>query len=827
MVATSGDATSSGAASQTTLANAQVAGVTTGGGPAAATAANKASGSVVDVGVADSQSGAAVAVPGDSSSNTTAKSGSAAAGGVNAQNVVSNQALASVQVGGANQAEISGESDHQTTIGDVGIGLASTGDALVNYPQASVGTNSSTATGPRSDSVSTTGLTSDTSVAGSLSSTTVVQAGVASTSTASNLLTNAPAGAVEQSIQSTGGSGPAPVGPTDPISVQQVQQVTLEGGAGAIAASAAACGGTACGSAGYAKKGSSPAGDVEAASGAAQAIGLEAQNVVETNGLASVKVKGQNFGLITVIIQSVTNILNGGGGLAESGQASAVEATTGKSSKSYQVTTPDGNGPVDTAVQSGSAAATGANISNQVELRSEAQVKVEGDNYNPITVLVKLAATLTNWGWAEASSGDASAGAARRPSAEESAAGTKAASGSASATGLQVKNQVNLGGLATVEVTGSNYAPITVQIQFITDIYNQGVAVASSGAAQAGGQYGSASRGSSQPIVGVRSRRTTIERGLLQAQSGAAASQGNASSVVVVNYQVASVANPGGPSVSKNEASFSIASSGEASAVSGLAFSGPPPPPPIQKPPADPPGYDYPPVYYYPPIYYYPRTTLPVYGNLLLDEYPVYAAAPLPGWGLWPPQPQPAPPPGTRVRVDTNFVWPGGQPLPMPLPPSAVRSSGAEWSWPSSTLQGMPGQRAPLRRPGVGPGETAGSTFAVDPWSVWPSPQGLAMPDQRVKALAVGSQGLAGESLLTRRPRALSPEDLAASLAAGGLAIAGLWRRRVFLLALALQTLVGLRTAVVLLPRLWCLSIVRLWSLGLLVGLGLAALLQF
>ena len=81
--------------------------------------------------------------------------------------------------------------------------------------------------------------------------------------------------------------------------------------------------------------------------------------------------------------------------------------------------------------RSGSASATGAQVQNNVDLRSSAAVKVNGNNYNPINIMLNLAASLTNWGVGLASSGDAQS---------SGGGGGTASSGASNATGLQVLN---------------------------------------------------------------------------------------------------------------------------------------------------------------------------------------------------------------------------------------------------------------------------------------------------------------------------------------------------------------------------------------------------
>jgi hypothetical protein len=208
----------------------------------------------------------------------------------------------------------------------------------------------------------------------------------------------------------------------------------------------------------------------QASSGAANAQGLVAQNQVSTNATASVHVGGENFAPITILIDAITQISNVGVASSTSGAATAnANANATPSSVSRAP-----------ASSSGNAHAIGSQVVNRTTLRSAASVHVAGDNYNPINLILNLAAQFVNWGVGVANSGDA--------------AGT---SGSASAIGLQVTNLVNMWASASVDIDGNNYAPIVIEVHFNTTIDNAGVALARTGAASAGGSISGIPTGSS------------------------------------------------------------------------------------------------------------------------------------------------------------------------------------------------------------------------------------------------------------------------------------------------------------------------------------------
>ena len=808
----SGDAVSSGSNSQTVLANGQVSGVETGGGKASATSGNIADGGVLDTGVADSQSGASVAIPAQgTSSGASATSGSAAASGLAAQNTVVNSSTGSVQVAGKNHADIENYSVHETTVENVGQASATTGDAYVNYSSSRRKNNSSSAKGPRSEPISDTGSTGQTTVTGGTSSTTYVGGGVATTRATGDLTTNAKDGAVKQQVASNTGLTPVPVSTDTAITVEHEQEVELKSGGQAEAKSLAACATAKCNPTGAAAQ--AGAGGVSAATGAARASGLEAQNVVTTQGQASVNVKGENYGVITLVVESLTRIFNHGKAQSVSGRTQSVEyavpaSGTSDSLASRGVSTPTGGG-----AQSGGADATGARLTNEVNLSSKASVKVEGDNHNPIELLLEMAVNLVNWGKASSTSGDAAAG------GEGGRAGSsQAASGSSSATGLTVQNLVNLNGLATVDIEGNNYAPITVWLRFITEIENEGSARAKSGNVDSGDQLerkGDEFRTASGLVIDTRDGQSLLEQGLLTAQTGAAVAVGNQSSVAIVNYQLAGTANPQGESVAFNFADFLVDAWGAAGASSGDASAGLPPPPPPQPDSAR-------------GVTEWPDAEEPPLldpNGWLADGVAVGVPTGGPLGGL---------PVGTLVAVESAAGWPAAALPPMPAPRMPGDGAGVDLGWPNGEPIGTPwppGGRggspnlAPFPWPGQGSNANAstGSLVDVNPWALWPGAMGPAMPDQVANESAL--RGRNDNDGLIRRPQSLTPEHLAAFLAAGGLAIGGLWRRRALVVAIALNSLVGLRAAVLLLGRHWLVSFVRLWCLALLAGVGLARIL--
>ena len=195
-----------------------------------------------------------------------------------------------------------------------------------------------------------------------------------------------------------------PLGATpSAIKLQSNQAVTIAAGGAASAASGAACATAGCPIAATAPA----AAGANAASGAANAQGVVAQNTVNTNANASVRVGGQNYAPITVIINNITQIFNWGGAVATTGDTTAGGGAAGA--------------PAATQAASGSAQAIGAQVQNTVNINASAAVHVLGDNHNPIDIIMNMAASMFNWGMGSAQSGDAQSGgpapAAGRPAA--------------------------------------------------------------------------------------------------------------------------------------------------------------------------------------------------------------------------------------------------------------------------------------------------------------------------------------------------------------------------------------------------------------------------
>jgi hypothetical protein len=360
----------------------------------------------------------------------------------------------------------------------------------------------------------------------------------------------------------------------------------------------------------------------EASSGHAQAQGVVAQNGVNTAAVVNVKVGGENRGLISVIVETITNIFNWGQADATSGAAAA----TGGAATTYvqpaagsggSAATPAGTGAQTTGshatAASGNADASGAQVNDEVKLRSSTSVRVAGDNYDPIDVLVKLAVKLVNWGVGAATTGDArSTGLPSTGTADGSSTAhrsvTSATSGGARATGLYVQNLVDLLADVTIDIRGSNYGKINLHIQFLTDIYNLGAARAVSGNATAGGAASEAAPGGgSSGAAGAPSPRVSAYAGpgpvpgtaILPAhtkevadtsgssstwltnasntiaQSGSSLVTGDQSSVIALNQQVTGA--PGSDNARHtqvNAASYTIQTEGRACATTGPATAG-------------------------------------------------------------------------------------------------------------------------------------------------------------------------------------------------------------------------------------------------------------
>jgi hypothetical protein len=477
--------------------------------------------------------------------------------GLVSQNVVAHSGQAVVQVHGANHGNVSVQSSNQVAITESATANANSGAALSapgGIPAALGGTAplgaaAAPAGAPQSVAQHTAGLVSQTTVQGSLE------------------------------VVAT-----PPSDPNAALTVIQAQGVTIQNGGSAHAGSSPACAGNGCVTPGQvqAPPGStSPTGTstqaqtatsnaaTQASSGPVEVVGLVAQNVVNTIGNILVTVGGQNRGRIQVIIESITEIFNGGNASGRSGDATAsggqgapaigapggsAASVSGAQGGSTASVSGAQGGPAQIAT-SGNAEAKGAQVSNDVDLRASAAVKISGDNRNPITVFLDLFAFLTNQGSGSATSGDAYLVGQSSPSGR----GSGASSGGAKATGLEVQNRVNMTASAIVEIEGSNYADIYAHIRFHTRIQNKGQATAMSGNARAAGvlapvtaagpgQPAAAGSQASAPSTSSNAASADNGSGSTAVRSGEAVALGNVSSSTLSSFQYAG-ANAGGAAV--------------------------------------------------------------------------------------------------------------------------------------------------------------------------------------------------------------------------------------------------------------------------------------
>jgi len=393
---------------------------------------------------------------------------------------VSNAANASVQVGGVNQAPISARSTSNLSVKDVGVATAQSGSVKAVAEPKVVTAADEPSPSPSSDNVTATGLNA--------------QVDVTNTFETSRLIAGGPAN-------------------KDAISITQSQTVSVTSGGSAAGRSGAVCDGSACGvSSAPATSGGAGAAARQAVSGAAEAQGLDASNTVTTEAKASVSVAGRNFAPIRLIVDALTNIQNWGSARAVSG--AAVSSGGAQRATVNQATT----------AASGTAQATGAQVRTRVNLSSSASVRVEKDNYNPINIILKLAANFLNWGVGDASSGNATT----RPVGAQAGGASMASSGASTAAGLQTENVVNLQADASVVVEGDNYAPISVWIRFDTELDNRGWADASTGNAQA--TAARATGGTTSPAAPA---------GTVVARGGSATTTGDSVKVTTVAQQSA------------------------------------------------------------------------------------------------------------------------------------------------------------------------------------------------------------------------------------------------------------------------------------------------
>jgi hypothetical protein len=472
--AASGNVAAHGVQNQAALANQQTSVVDAGSGNNQTAAANTNNSTIDDKGAATGQSGLAAAQTGaltaPSGGQANAQSGGASATGLNAQNVVVNGSQAVVQVGGANSGAISIQNANTVLVQDRGAAAANSGAALSSIaPTPTPTPNASLVTGGAA-------LTTKNSAS--------IAAPVADASPSSDNVSSIGSIGTNTLFSSQSAAVVAPAGTPTAISILQAQNLAVTTGSQAAATSSGACAGSDCPATQAGTTNPPPSAapvpvppatasnsaGAAAQSGAAVARGAIVQNLVNTAANVQVLIGGDNHGIIQVIINSLTNILNQGSAEATSGGATA-------NNPSAAAPPPPSAVVVGANASSGSAQTIGSVVNNAVGLQSSASVHVDGDNHNPITIILNLTARLFNLGEARATSGDARA--------NGQAAGATAQSGSAVAAGLVAQNQVALGADASVDITGNNYADITIELEFDTAIQNIGKAVAVSGQSQA------------------------------------------------------------------------------------------------------------------------------------------------------------------------------------------------------------------------------------------------------------------------------------------------------------------------------------------------------
>ncbi|MBI3972713.1 MAG: hypothetical protein HY332_15665 [Chloroflexi bacterium] len=625
-----------------------------------------------------------------------------------------------VTVGGESEAPVSATSSNRVTVQDGGLGLATSGEALAKGGSAGAtpgGTPATTTTATTAISTVATGTAGPQGT----QPTTVTALGLQTTNRVESTVNLAATPAGIATGTATGYD----------LSYTQRVGITTDGKASAL--SDGSCAGPSCPTSTPAPAGSTalttpaPMGSATlqgsgttAVSGDAQAQGLTAQNTVNTSAEVGVNIGGKNTGVIEVLVDAVTSILNLGRADAQSGDAVALGGTGSSSipARSQPValssTTVSGTpaAPVqalNTSAASADTEATGAVVSNQVQLRTSAAVRVTGDNYNPITIFLDFLVRLTNRGSATATSGSVST--TGQPGITTGAAlPVYAQSGDVRATGLVAQNVVDLWASVLVDITGSNYAPITIRVRFDTLIDNQGDASASSGTtrstggtsstnSRSGDGGGTSSEQSTQSTSQPASNggpAASAERGSVSAtgitgttaDSGSVVGLGLLSQMTANNEQV-SVVNGPEPDKRKaiNAAGYTYTAFGWVDVRSGDAIAGPTPTP----------------------------TMVPV--------------AATEGGG------------GGRLDDRTSR-----RPSPTPVVQSQklsfvqeqMRVSGAlskidPWGgWPARERPWMPGQTL---SPAETPREKAQGTLAeVDPWDGWPGRLRPPMPDLSFQA---------------------------------------------------------------------------------------------
>ncbi len=388
--------------------------------------------------------------------------------------MVNNSARTSVQVDGTNSGNITVQSTNRVSIVEGAQSSARSGNSLAAPAGTPVPTISQVATpsltnaaGPTSAPATKTGLTAQNQV--NLQAT--MTAVPAPSATGTVTINQSAQAVIQNSAGSVATSQPVSASPATPTPTK-VAPLTDAAPSPTAALTATTTVQPAATPANQTPT-PQPKNASHASSGSAEATGLIAQNVVNTNADVNVTVHGQNKGLIKVIVQSITQIFNFGWAMASSGDTIAMNGGAPGTATSTTAASP-------ITGASGHTRAVGAKVTNDVNINNSTSVKVAGDNHNPINLFVDLFAWIGNAGYGWAQSGDAQANGVPGSSGQSSGE-VSAQSGSARATGLDATNHVNMSASAAVDVEGSNYADIFVQVRFFSYIWNQGAALAASG----------------------------------------------------------------------------------------------------------------------------------------------------------------------------------------------------------------------------------------------------------------------------------------------------------------------------------------------------------
>lgn len=142
----------------------------------------------------------------------------------------------------------------------------------------------------------------------------------------------------------------------------------------------------------------------EARSGDALSIGAKVENHVGAAAKTDVVIEGDNRSPLKIITRLFAKVFNFGTASSRTGDAAARGAA--------------GSGVNQTLARSGRADALGLDVSNDLQLSSEVNVRLKGSNYSRIDIEVYVEADVWNEAYAEAQSGSAVAqGGAARSSA--------------------------------------------------------------------------------------------------------------------------------------------------------------------------------------------------------------------------------------------------------------------------------------------------------------------------------------------------------------------------------------------------------------------------